>query len=337
MSWPSSRSLALASIAVVLALLLSPISLTDIAAKTAAPFRHPSSSSSSSSKNTSSPPAAPMTKPPVYFFSHGGPTVQYDTQHAAYPVLQQIGREITQKVKPKAVVVFSAHWQGARDEIYVNKDEHADLIYEVADSFYGFPDHYYQAKYPNKGDAQLASRIMVMLSEAGIASRGVSRGLDHGVWSGFTVAFDPETNPLNVPLVQVSLFKSESPSAHYALGRALSALRDEGVVIIGAGMSVHNLRDLHSVFDGDGAPLPYTVSFDNALREAVEADPGEREDRMAAVCARPDARQAHPYMDHVMPVFVAAGAAYEDRGKQTWTFHEGSMGWAQYRFGQLPE
>lgn len=58
------------------------------------------------------------------------PTVQYDTQHAAYPVLQQIGREITQKVKPKAVVVFSAHWQGARDEIYVNKDEHADLIYE---------------------------------------------------------------------------------------------------------------------------------------------------------------------------------------------------------------
>lgn len=150
-------------------------------------------------------------------------------------------------------------------------------------------------------------------------------------------AFDPETNPLNVPLVQVSLFKSESPSAHYALGRAVSALRDEGVVIIGAGMSVHNLRDLHSVFDGDGAPLPYTVSFDNALREAVEADPAQREDKMAAVCARPDARQAHPYMDHVMPVFVAAGAAYEDRGKQTWTFHEGSMGWAQYRFGQLPE
>ncbi|EFY87086.1 hypothetical protein J3459_013993 [Metarhizium acridum] len=325
MSWLSSRSLALASVAVVLALLLSPISLTDIAAKTA-PFLQPSCSNTSSS-------AAPMAKPPVYFFSHGGPTVQYDTKHAAYPVLQQIGREITQKVKPKAVVVFSAHWQGARDEIYVNKDEQADLIYD----FYGFPDHYYQAKYPNKGDAQLASRIMVMLSEAGIASRGVSRGLDHGVWSGFSVAFDPETNPLNVPLVQVSLFKSESPSAHYALGRAVSALRDEGIVIIGAGMSVHNLRDLHSLFDGDGAPLPYTVSFDNALREAVEADPEEREDKMAAVCKRPDARQAHPYMDHLMPVFVAAGAAYEDRGKQTWTFHEGSMGWAQYRFGELPQ
>ncbi|KAG8406744.1 hypothetical protein J3458_021075 [Metarhizium acridum] len=181
MSWLSSRSLALASVAVVLALLLSPISLTDIAAKTA-PFLQPSCSNTSSS-------AAPMAKPPVYFFSHGGPTVQYDTKHAAYPVLQQIGREITQKVKPKAVVVFSAHWQGARDEIYVNKDEQADLIYD----FYGFPDHYYQAKYPNKGDAQLASRIMVMLSEAGIASRGVSRGLDHGVWSGFSVGTSEST------------------------------------------------------------------------------------------------------------------------------------------------
>lgn len=84
MSWPSSRSLALASIAVVLALLLSPISLTDIAAKTAAPFRQPSSSSSSSSKNTSSSSAAPMTKPPVYFFSHGGVSRLARQRPAAY-------------------------------------------------------------------------------------------------------------------------------------------------------------------------------------------------------------------------------------------------------------
>lgn len=178
---------------------------------------------------------------------------------------------------------------------------------------------------------------MAKLAEAGIASRGVSRGLDHGVWSGFTVAFDPETNPLNVPLVQASLFGNESPQAHYALGRAVSSLRDEGVLIIGAGMTVHNLRDLASVFQGDGSPLPYTTSFDDALREAVETDPKVREERMTAVCRRPDARQAHPHMDHLMPVFVAAGAAHDEWGKQTWTFREGSMGWGQYRFGQLPE
>lgn len=102
-------------------------------------------------------------------------------------------------------------------------------------------------------------------------------------------------------------------------------------------MSVHNLRDMHSLFEGDGRPLPYTVSFDNALKQAVEASPEEREEKMAAVCTRPDARQAHPHMDHLMPVFVAAGAAYEEEGRQTWTLQEGSFAWAQYRFGDVPQ
>ncbi|KAJ3522936.1 hypothetical protein NM208_g12653 [Fusarium decemcellulare] len=272
------------------------------------------------------------TKTPVYFFSHGGPDVQYNTKHPVYPVLQRIGKEITQQVKPKAVVVFSAHWMGEEGAIHVNNAVDTDLIYD----FYGFPDHFYKAEYPNKGSPELASKVMVMLSEAGIQSYGVKRGLDHGVWSGFHVAFNPETNPLNVPLVQVSLYKNEDPHAHYALGRAVSALRDEGIVIIGAGMSVHNLRDMHYMFEGKTEPLPYVVSFDNALKEATEADPVVREDKMAAVCKRGDAKQAHPFMDHLMPVYIAAGAAGEDRGKQTWTLHEGSFGWAQYRFGDVP-
>ncbi|KLO95639.1 putative aromatic ring-opening dioxygenase LigB subunit [Fusarium fujikuroi] len=271
-------------------------------------------------------------KAPVYFFSHGGPDVQYNTKHPVYPVLQQIGKEITQKVKPKAVVVFSAHWMGEEHAIHVNNAVDTPLIYD----FYGFPDHFYKAQYPNKGSPELASKIMTMLSEAGIQSYGMERGLDHGVFSGFHVAFYPETNPLNVPLVQVSLFKNEDPHAHYALGRAVSALRDEGIVIIGAGMSVHNLRDMHHMFEGNTEPLPYVVSFDNALKEALEADPAVREEKMAAICKRGDAKQAHPFMDHLMPVFIAAGAASEDWGKQIWTLHEGSFGWSQFRFGDVP-
>ncbi|KAF4335314.1 aromatic ring-opening dioxygenase subunit [Fusarium beomiforme] len=274
---------------------------------------------------------AAVTKAPVYFFSHGGPDVQYNTKHPVYPVLQRIGREITHKVKPKAVVVFSAHWMGEESTIHVNNAIDTPLIYD----FYGFPDHFYKAQYPSKGSPELASKIMIMLSEAGIQSYGMKRGLDHGVFSGFHVAFNPETNPLNVPLVQVSLFKNEDPHAHYALGRAVSALRGEGIVIIGAGMSVHNLRDMHHMFEGNTEPLPYVVSFDNALKEAVEADPAVREEKMAAICKRGDAKQAHPYMDHLMPVFIAAGAAGEDRGKQIWTLHEGSFGWSQFRFGDV--
>lgn len=136
--------------------------------------------------------------------------------------------------------------------------------------------------------------------------------------------------------MQVSLFNSEDPDAHYRLGQAVAPLRDSGVVIIGTGMTVHNLRDLRRSW-GNPTPLPYAVSFDNALKEAVEGDVAGRQARMAAVTKRPDARQAHPWMDHLMPVYVAAGAAGEDKGLQTWTLHEGSFAWAQYRFGEVPE
>ncbi|KAI0838155.1 LigB-domain-containing protein [Hypoxylon sp. FL0890] len=270
-------------------------------------------------------------RPPVYFFSHGGPDVQYRTDHPAYPVLQNIGKEITEKVKPKAVVVFSGHWEAERDLIEVNSAEHTDLIYD----FYGFPPEFYQAQYPNRGSPELASNIIDLLTKAGIKAKGVTRGLDHGVWSGFHVAFHPKDNPLNVPLVQVSLYANQDVDMHYRLGQAVAPLRDENIVIIGAGMSVHNLRDFF-VTQGDPRPLPYTVSFDEALKEAVESPPSERQARMREVAKRPDARQAHPRFDHLMPVYVAAGAAGEDVGKRTWTLHEGSMGWAQYRFGQVP-
>jgi aromatic ring-opening dioxygenase catalytic subunit (LigB family) len=165
---------------------------------------------------------------------------------------------------------------------------------------------------------------------------GLKRGLDHGVFSGFNVAFPPATNPLTCPLVQVSLYHNEDPLAHYRLGEAVAALRDENIVIIGTGMTVHNLRDMRTAF-GRAQPLPYAVSFDNALKEAVEAEPGVRRERMAEVTKRPDARQAHPWMDHLMPVYVAAGAAGEDRGVQTWTMHEACFAWGQYRFGEVPE
>lgn len=323
-------------------------------------------------------PSTKMSKAPVYFFSHGGvsstpsliisihllcvllthfqPNVQYETEHPAYAVLQAIGKEITQKVKPKALVVFSAHWQAEPNEINLNNAEDTDLIYEYVYgplsifklkaalnltnklptlSFYGFPPKFYEATFPSKGSPELASRILNLLSDAGIQAKGLKRGLDHGVFSGFNVAFSPGENPLTVPLVQVSLFNNEDPDAHYRLGQAVASLRDENIVIIGTGMTVHNLRDFR-IARGQSTPLPYVASFDNALKEAVEADPSVRQERMAAVSKRPDARQAHPWMDHLMPVYVAAGAAGEDKGAQTWTLHEACMAWAQYRFGDVP-
>lgn len=147
-------------------------------------------------------------------------------------------------------------------------------------------------------------------------------------------AFDPDSNPLNVPIVQVSLFNTEDPAQHYRLGQAVSKLRDDNILIIVSGMAVHNLRDLQFTW-GNPKPMPYTTSFDEALKDAVTKPPAEREQALSDLLKRPDARQAHPSFDHLLPIHIGAGAAGDDLGKRLWTLKEGSMSWAQYRFGDV--
>lgn len=253
-----------------------------------------------------------------------------DYNHPAYAKLQDIGREITQKVRPKAVVVFSAHWQAERSTIQVNTAETQKLLYD----YYNFPAHYYDVKYPNVGNKALAENVISRLRAAGIQAEGVKRGLDHGVFAPFKVAFDPERNPLNVPIVQVSLFDSDDADQHYKLGQAVEGLRDEGVQIIVSGMAVHNLRDF-GLSMGRPTPMPYAFTFDNALKEAAEQTPESRQAAMAALLTRSDARRAHPSFEHLLPIHIGAGAAGKDMGKQLWTLPEGSMSWAQYRFGDV--
>jgi 4,5-DOPA dioxygenase extradiol len=120
---------------------------------------------------------------PIYFLGIGGPNFMEDTKHPAYAKLAEVGQEITSKVNPKGVVVFSAHWQEGPKRIKINVVEETDLIYD----FYGFPQHYYEYEYPNKGSPQIAGKVIEKLSIAGIEVEGVRRGLDHGVWAGFMV------------------------------------------------------------------------------------------------------------------------------------------------------
>ena len=118
---------------------------------------------------------------PVYFLGIGGPNFMEAKDHPAFLKLGETGREITTKVKPKAVVVFSAHWQHGPSTVAVNVAEKTDLIYD----FYGFPPHYYEYEYPNKGSREVAEKVIEELSNAGIGVDRVHRGLDHGVWVGF--------------------------------------------------------------------------------------------------------------------------------------------------------
>lgn len=257
----------------------------------------------------------------------------YDKNHPVYAKLQELGREITQKVKPDGIVVFSAHWQGERlNTIEVNVSEQEPLLYD----FYGFPKHYYMEKFPNKGSPELAQKVLGYLKDAGIQTMESERGLDHGVFVPFKVMFSPEENPLTIPIVQVSLFDDDTDAAaHIKLGRAVEKLRDENIQIIMSGMAVHNLRDMWLALSSRQT-LPYAINFDAALKEAAEAAPGkERDNAMEALLKRPDSRKAHPTFEHLVPVHVAVGAAGTDRGKQIWTLAEGSMSWSQYRFGEV--
>ncbi|KAI6816215.1 hypothetical protein KC340_g16593 [Hortaea werneckii] len=159
---------------------------------------------------------------PVYFISHGGPNVMEETSHPAYAQLQEIGREITQKVKPKAIIVLSAHWQAPSPprstifpppvdqlsqprtiQVSLPSTTHPPpLIYD----FVGFPPHYYRKTFPHRTYPALAEQILqAFVSAGGFSVQGVrDRGLDHGVWAPFSVMFDPCTNPLGegTPVVQ---------------------------------------------------------------------------------------------------------------------------------------
>lgn len=139
---------------------------------------------------------------------------------------------------------------------------------------------------------------------------------------------------MQVPIVQVSLFNSEDPIQHYRLGQAVSKLRDDNIQIIVSGMAVHNLRDLRASLRNP-EPMPYTASFDEALKDAVTVPVAEREKALAELLKRPDARQAHPTFEHLLPIHIGAGAAGEDLGRRLWTLKEGSTSWAMFRFGEV--
>lgn len=118
-----------------------------------------------------------------------------NTAHPAYSQLAAIGQEITTKVKPKAIVVFSAHWQDGPSKVSINVAEQTDIIYD----FYGFPPHYYEYKYPYKGSPEVAEKVINKLSAAGIEVEKVKRGLDHGVWAGFIVGRRSFPRAIEIP------------------------------------------------------------------------------------------------------------------------------------------
>jgi aromatic ring-opening dioxygenase catalytic subunit (LigB family) len=203
------------------------------------------------------------------------------------------------KTPPKAVLIVSAHWEGPVATVMTG--EHPPMLYD----YFGFPPESYTLTWPAPGDPKLARRAGDLLSAAGIESAAnAERGFDHGTFVPLKLAF-PDAD---VPTVQLSLAAGLDPNKHLAIGRALAPLRDEGVLIVGSGMTYHNLRALNP----QGRPA--AEAFDAWLREAMALDPKRRDARLTEWESAPSARAAHPREEHLLPLMVVAGAAGADRG-----------------------
>src|SRR6185312_5881009 len=163
-----------------------------------------------------------------------------------------------------------------------------------------FPPESYEITWPAPGEPALAQRVRSLLAAAGFESaENAERGFDHGTFVPLKLAY-PNAD---VPTVQLSLKKGLDPKEHLAMGRALQPLRDEGVFIVGSGMTFHNLRAF-----GDPRSRPVSEAFDAWLREAATLPARERDERLAHWASAPAARLAHPREEHLLPLMVIAGA-----------------------------
>jgi len=206
--------------------------------------------------------------------------------------------------RPDAIVVISAHWEAARPT--VSQVLRHSLLFD----YYGFPEHTYRLTYPAHGSPALAQKVRELLAQAAIeCDFDASRGIDHGVFIPFKLIF-PEAD---VPMVPLSLRHDLNANAHLAIGAALAPLREQGVLIVGSGMSYHNLREL---FRQDERANEAARQFDQWLATTVAlADGAQRAQALVDWQRAPGALASHPRAEHLLPLMVAAGAASNDPGR----------------------
>jgi len=261
---------------------------------------------------------------PTVFIPHGGgpwPFVDLGLDRREHDELADYLRGLADAppVRPEALLVISAHWEAPVATVMTG--ERPPMLYDYAN----FPPAAYTLQWPAPGHPRLAARVQALLGAAGIASdTDAARGFDHGTFVPLKLAY-PRAE---VPTVQLSLRRGLDPAEHLAIGRALAPLRDEGIFIVGSGMSYHNLR---AFFGGGGATAAET--FDAWLGETIAQPPAARAQRLTRWSEAPAARAAHPREEHLLPLMVVVGAAGEEPGRLT--YHGTMMGkrLSAYHFG----
>lgn len=258
----------------------------------------------------------------TFYISHGSPTLSIDETLPASPFLKTFKDRVFSQ-KPSSILVISAHWETTHPTVNVVSATN-DTIYD----FYGFPKSMYQLKYPAPGAPALAKRVKELLIESGLkeVSEDKKRGLDHGAWVPLMLMY-PEAD---IPVCQLSVQTERDATYHYNMGRALAPLKEEGVLIVGSGSAVHNLRTLRS--SSDDSVASWASEFDTWLKDALLD--GRYEDVNHYEEKAPHAKVAHPWPEHLYPLHVAMGAAGGNAKAQlihhSWSLS--SLSYASYKF-----
>jgi len=262
--------------------------------------------------------------PPTLFLSHGAPTLLLDDCPTS-EFLRAFGPTLE---RPRAILMISAHWEAGESRLL--GASRPDTLHD----FYGFPPALYAMRYPAPGATALIETLQETLTAAGFKVLiDDARGYDHGVWVPLKLMFPAA----DIPIAQVSINPDQSPLHHWRLGRALGMLRNQGVLVVGSGSITHNLGDFRSNRAGSDTPvMPYAQEFVEWFDEALTAQATDR--LLAYRTQAPHAARAHPTDEHLLPLFVALGAA-----GVAWTatrihqgFMYGAIGMDAYLFHSSP-
>jgi 4,5-DOPA dioxygenase extradiol len=230
-----------------------------------------------------------MTRTPAVFIGHGSPmnTLERNRYTDAWA---EFGRSIE---RPTAILAISAHW-------YVNATAVTAMAQpRTIHDFGGFPDELFAVQYPAPGDPDLAARVAEVVKPTRVIADTDKWGLDHGTWSVLAHMF-PDAD---VPVVQLSIDATRSIDELVRLGAALAPLRDEGVLVLGSGNVVHNLREI-AWRDADHGE-PWALEFDDAARVVMTERPAD----LPRLAHHPQFRRAAPTPDHFLPLAYVAGLA----------------------------
>jgi 4,5-DOPA dioxygenase extradiol len=236
----------------------------------------------------------------ILYLPHGGGPLPLlgDAAHAA--LAEFLAGVAARLGTPSSILLVSAHWEA--DVPTLTAAARPALIYD----YYGFPEETYHIRYPAAGDPDLARRACDLLRAGGFEARqDAERGFDHGLFVPLKLMY-PDAG---IPCVQLSLLRSLDPAAHIALGKCLAGLREQNVLVVGSGLSFHNMRALLNPGVGDNRDVG---AFHDWLIETCAA-PGlsaaVRERRLTNWETAPAARFCHPREEHLLPLHVCYGMA----------------------------